>query len=175
MKDKNKQKNNTEFNQDEIIEMDKRAVLIGKADTYSSEEILKEFGYFSLKDELVKTHLLNAENNETPEETESFFLTPLKQDEIGLSMCVHLRCIPNKGEPPFLRFQNDRSKQFNSNWVKIYIDGQINNYENKKLVFTQSELNDLKDWINLNKEPITKHYYKVYSSLEVCHRLRKFK
>ena len=29
-----------------------------------AEEILKEFGYFSLKDELVKTHLLNAENNE---------------------------------------------------------------------------------------------------------------
>ncbi|CDE62072.1 unknown [Fusobacterium sp. CAG:439] len=90
-------------------------------------------------------------------------------------MCVHLRCIDNKDEPPFLRFQNDRKIKYNSNWVKMYIDGTLDNYENKKIVFTDAEKQALKDWINLNKEIIVKHYYQEYDSADVCKKIRKYK
>ncbi len=122
-----------------------------------------------LKDEYIKAGLYRCvEPYETVEEAESFFLTPLNQKETGLPMCINLRCIENKGESPFLRFQNDRNERFNYNWVKMYLDGTLDNYENKKIVFTADEIQTLKDWIALNKEAITKHYYREYSSRDVC-------
>ena len=73
----------------------------------------------TLKDEYVKAGLCQCvEPFETVEDAESFLLTPLNQEETGLPMCVHLRCIENKEEPPFLRFQNDRNTKYNSNWVQ---------------------------------------------------------
>ena len=128
----------------------------------------------TLKDEYVKAGLCRCvEPFETVEDAESFLLTPLNQEETGLPMCIHLRCIENKGEPPFLRFQNDRSKKYNSNWVKMYIDGTLDNYENKKVVFTDAEMQALKDWIILNKEIIIKHYYQEYDSADVCREIKK--
>lgn len=130
----------------------------------------------TLKDEYINSNMLELfEQDEVIEEVESFFLTPLNQQETGLPMCIHLRCIENKGEPPFLRFQNDRSKKYNSNWVKIYIDGSFNNYENKKFVFTVAEMQALKDWIITNKEIIIKHYYQEYDSFQVCRTLKNYK
>lgn len=130
----------------------------------------------TLKDEYIKTGLYRyVEPDETVEEAEVFFLTPLNQKETGLPMCINLRCIENKGEPPFLRFQNDRSERFNYNWVKMYLDGTLDNYENKKIVFSDEEMQLLKDWIVLNKESITKHYYQEYDSPSVCKRLKKLK
>lgn len=38
---------------------------------------------------------------ETPVDAEGFFLMPFNQKETGLAMRVSLRCIENKGEPPF--------------------------------------------------------------------------
>ncbi len=128
----------------------------------------------TLKDEYVKAGLCQCvEPFETVEDAESFLLTPLNQEETGLPMCVHLRCIENKEEPPFLRFQNDRNTKYNSNWVKMYIDGILDNYENKKIVFTDAEMQALKDWIILNKEIIIKHYYQEYDSADVCREIKK--
>ncbi len=128
----------------------------------------------TIKDEYVKAGLCQCvEPFETVEDAESFFLTPLNQEETGLPMCVHLRCIENKEEPPFLRFQNDRNTKYNSNWVKMFIDGILNNYENKKIVFTDAEIQTLKDWITLNKEIIIKHYYQEYDSADVCREIKK--
>lgn len=128
----------------------------------------------TLKDEYVKAGLCQCvEPFETVEDAESFLLTPLNQEETGLPMCVHLRCIENKEEPPFLRFQNDRNAKYNSNWVKMFIDGILNNYENKKVVFTDAEMQALKDWIILNKEIIIKHYYQEYDSADVCREIKK--
>ncbi len=128
----------------------------------------------TLKDEYVKAGLCQCvEPFETVEDAESFLLTPLNQEETGLPMCVHLRCIENKEEPPFLRFQNDRNTKYNSNWVKMFIDGILNNYENKKIVFTDAEIQTLKDWITLNKEIIIKHYYQEYDSADVCREIKK--
>lgn len=128
----------------------------------------------TLKDEYVKAGLCQCvEPFETVEDAESFFLTPLNQEETGLPMCVHLRCIENKEESPFLRFQNDRNTKYNSNWVKMYIDGILDNYENKKIVFTDAEMQALKDWIILNKEIIIKHYYQEYDSADVCREIKK--
>ena len=128
----------------------------------------------TLKDEYINSNMMAFfEQDEAIEEVESFFLTPLNQQETGLPMCIHLRCIENKGEPPFLRFQNDRSKKYNSNWVKMFIDGILNNYENKKIVFTDAEIQTLKDWITLNKEIIIKHYYQEYDSADVCREIKK--
>ena len=128
----------------------------------------------TLKDEYVKAGLCQCvEPFETVEDAESFLLTPLNQEETGLPMCVHLRCIENKEESPFLRFQNDRNTKYNSNWVKMYIDGILDNYENKKIVFTDAEIQTLKDWITLNKEIIIKHYYQEYDSADVCREIKK--
>lgn len=128
----------------------------------------------TIKDEYVKAGLCQCvEPFETVEDAESFFLTPFNQEETGLPMCVHLRCIENKEEPPFLRFQNDRNTKYNSNWVKMYIDGILDNYENKKIVFTDAEMQALKDWIILNKEIIIKHYYQEYDSADVCREIKK--
>ena len=128
-----------------------------------------------LKDEYIKADLCKCvASDETVEDAESFFLTPLNQEETGLPMCVHLRCIENKGEAPFLRFQNDRDTRYNSNWVKMYLDGTLDNYENKKILFTEKEMQALKNWINLNKDIITKHYYQEYDSFDVYKMLRKF-
>lgn len=126
----------------------------------------------TLKDELIKANLYDENSDETPKEAESFFLTPLNQKETGLPMCINLRCAENKGEPPFLRFQNDRNESFNYNWVKMYIDGTLDNYENKKIIFSEQELNELKKWVKLNKSAIIKHYFEEYDSSEVLHKLK---
>ena len=127
----------------------------------------------TLQDELINADWYEINIDETVEQAESFFLTHLNQEETGLPMCVHLRCIDNKDEPPFLRFQNDRKTKYNSNWVKMYIDGTLDNYENKKIIFTDAEMQAIKDWINLNKEIIIKHYYQEYDSADVCREIKK--
>ncbi len=128
----------------------------------------------SLKDEYKNANLMRfVAPFETPVQAEGFFLTPFNQKETGLAMWVSLRCIENKGEPPFLRFQNDRNTRYNSNWVKMYIDGTLDNYENKKIIFTDAEMQALKDWITLNKDAIVKHYYQEYDSADVCREIKK--
>lgn len=99
-------------------------------------------------------------------------MTPLRQEETGLAMCVNLRCLENKGEPPFLRFQNDRETKPNLNWVKMYLDGTLDNYENKEIIFSKEEMQLLQKWITLNKNVITKYYYQEYDSYDVCRRLK---
>ena len=113
--------------------------------------------------------------DETPEMAEGFFLTAFKANELNLTMNVFLRCLENKGDKPFLRFQNDKNSKFNSNWIKIYINGKIDNYENKTIVFSESELNNLKKWIHQNQEAITKHYYQEYDSADVCKKIKALK
>jgi hypothetical protein len=126
----------------------------------------------TLKDELQNAKLYTENDNETAEEYESFLLTPIEQDISGLEMIVNLRCIENKKELPFLRFQNDRETIQNSNWIKIYINGNLANYENKKIIFTKQEMQALKIWIRLNKDVISKHYYQEYDSADVYRNLK---
>lgn len=130
----------------------------------------------TLEDEYIKAGLYKyVSPDETVEEAEGFFLTWLNQNETGLAMCVNLRCIENRGEPPFLRFQNDRETRCNYNWVKMYLDGTLDNYENKEIIFLDEEMQLLKRWMVLNKDIITKHYYQEYDSPSVCKRLKKLK
>lgn len=130
----------------------------------------------TLEDEYIKAGLYKyVSPDETVEEAEGFFLTWLNQNETGLAMCVNLRCIENRGEPPFLRFQNDRETRCNYNWVKMYLDGTLDNYENKEIIFSDDEMQLLKRWMVLNKDIITKHYYQEYDSPSVCNRLKKLK
>lgn len=129
----------------------------------------------TLQDELINAGLYEINTYETAAQTESFFLTPLNQEETGLPMCVHLRCVDNRGEPPFLRFQNDRNTRYSSNWVKMYLEGVLDNYENKNIIFSENEMQLLQNWIALNKQTIINHYYQEYDSYEVCMRLKKLK
>ena len=128
----------------------------------------------TLKDEYINANMQRfIAQDETVEEVESFFLTPLTQEETNLPMNVYLRCIKNfNGEPPFLRFQNNRSSRFNTNWVKIYLNGRVDNYENKAIPFLEEEMYSLLVWIELNKEAISKHYYQEYSSCDICKNLK---
>jgi hypothetical protein len=126
----------------------------------------------TLKDELQNAKLYTENDNETAEEYESFLLTPIEQDMSGLEMIVNLRCIENGNELPFLRFQNYRETRQNSNWIKIYINGNLVNYENKKIIFTKQEMQALKTWIRLNKDVISKHYYQEYDSADVYKNLK---
>ena len=129
----------------------------------------------TLQDELINAGWYEMTSDETAEQTEGFFLTSIRQSKSGLSMNVYLRCLENKGELPFLRFQNDKHTRCNSNWIKMYLDGTLDNYENKKIVFSDSEMQLLKDWIALNKVTITKHYYQEYDTPAVCRRLKNYK
>ena len=126
----------------------------------------------TLKDELENAGWKFEEEIETPAGFEGFFLTLIRSSEVGLEMNIYLRCVENKDEPPFLWFQNDKNSRFNSNWVKMYLDGKIDNYEEKTIIFSEPELNDLKKWIHQNKEAITKHYYKEYDSADVCKKIK---
>ena len=131
------------------------------------KSLTDEYNYYGLNKHLTP--------DETPEDAEGFFLTRIKAKDVNLAMNINLRCIENKGDKPFLRFQNDKSSRFNSNWIKIYIDGKIDNYENKTIVFSESELNNLKKWIHQNQEAITKHYYQEYDSADVCKKIKALK
>ena len=57
----------------------------------------------------------------------------------------------------------------------MYIDGTLDNYENKKIVFSAAEMQALKNWIHLNKGIIIKHYYQEYDSADVCKKMKKYK
>ena len=57
----------------------------------------------------------------------------------------------------------------------MYLDGTLDNYENKEIVFSDTEMQLLKDWIVLNKEAITKHYYQEYDSIDVIKKIRRTK
>ena len=126
----------------------------------------------TLKDELENAGWKIEEDIETPAGFEGFFLTLIRSSEVGLAMNIYLRCVENKDEAPFLRFQNDKNSRVNSNWVKMYRDGKIDNYEEKTIIFSEPELNDLKKWIHQNKEAITKHYYQEYDSADVCKKIK---
>ena len=126
----------------------------------------------TLKDELENAGWKIEEDIETPAGFEGFFLTLIRSSEVGLAMNIYLRCVENKDEPLFLRFQNDKNSRFNSNWVKMYLDGKIDNYEEKTIIFSEPELNDLKKWIHQNKKAITKHYYQEYDSADVCKKIK---
>jgi hypothetical protein len=126
-----------------------------------------EYNYYGLNKHLAP--------DETPEDAEGFFLTRIKAKDVNLAMNINLRCIENNGDKPFLRFQNDRNEKFNTNWIKIYLDGNLDNYENKIIVFTEEEMNDLKLWIKQNKDVIAKHYYQEYFSTETWQKLKPLK
>ena len=119
----------------------------------------------NLTEELINAGLYKAYHYETAKENELWHLTSFSQSKTGLAMKIYLRCIPNKGEPPFLRFQNDRESHITYNWIKMYIDGTLDNYENKTIIFSPEEMQALKNWIKLNKDLITMHYYQEYDSL----------
>ena len=121
----------------------------------------------NLTDELENVGLYETNPYETAEESELWYLTSFSQSQTGLVMKINLRCIPNKGEAPFIRFQNDRASHHTYNWVKMYLDGTLDNYENKTIIFSPEEMQALKNWININKEIITKHYYQEYDSYEI--------
>ena len=54
--------------------------------------------------------------------------------------------------PPYIIIQNDYETKHNLNWVKMRLDGTI--LEDKKLIFSDDEIQDIKQWIEINKLPI---------------------
>ena len=52
-------------------------------------------------------------------------------------------------QPPYLIVQNDYEDKQNLNWVKVRLDGSV--VDDKKLIFKEDEINELKTWIEINK------------------------
>ena len=89
------------------------------------------------------------------------------QETTGLSMNVTLLS-PNLGQGekniPYVLIQNDYDEMQNLNYIKVRLDGTI--LENKKPVFDEeSELFDLREWLEINKLPILMYWTKTESDI----------
>ena len=86
-----------------------------------------------------------------------------KKETTGLSMNVTLLS-PNLGQGekhmPYVLIQNDYDETQNLNYIKVKLDGTI--LGNKKPVFDEeSELFDLREWLEINKLPILMYWTKT--------------
>ena len=89
---------------------------------------------------------------ETPNQEMRWFTEPISKKTSGLSMNVELALQPMGkivNQPPYLIVQNDYEDKQNLNWVKVRLDGSV--IDGKKLIFKESEINELKTWIEINK------------------------
>lgn len=100
-------------------------------------------------------------NYETPNERIGWSTTPLGQEQTGLAMSIEL---PIAGwgkypEQPYIIVQNNYEKfgaDRTQSWVKVGLDGNV--IDDKKLIFKEHELRELKTWIDINKLPILMYW-----------------
>lgn len=116
---------------------------------YNNENIsLYEYG-------IILWNELNSDNTlyyETPDQQLAWITASLGTEQTGLPMRVELvlqyfEKIEN--QPVYIIVQNDYEKKCNYNWIKMKLDGTIINGVNP--VFSEAELEKLKEWIELNK------------------------
>ena len=92
---------------------------------------------------------------ETPNQEQRWFNTWIEKEYSGLAMNIELVVLPMgkvENVPPYIIIQNDYETKHNLNWVKMRLDGTI--LEDKKLIFSDDEIQDIKQWIEINKLPI---------------------
>ena len=113
---------------------------------------------------------------ETPNQMLAWITTPLSQEKTGLVMCVELVMLGygEKAEQPYIIVQNNYEK-FGANrtqsWVKVGLDGKV--IGDKKLIFEEHELRELKTWIDINKLPILMYWtQEEFGSTEISEMIR---
>lgn len=134
-----------------------KKAIINTNTTYKNESI----PYYDYA--IVLWEELNDKENfylyETPNQELAWTTAPLSKEQTNLAMNIELVLqymgkIEN--EPPYILVQNDYDDKRNLNWVKVRLDGTPTN--NKKLVFSEKEIEALKQWIELNKLPILMYW-----------------
>ncbi len=115
-------------------------------------------------------------NYETPNQELRWLTTPLEKNITGLAMNIEL-VMQSFGKieniQPYIIIQNDYEDKHNMNWVKMRLDGTILN--NKKLVFNDYEIEELKTWIEVNKLPILMYWtQETNGSIEILELIKTF-
>lgn len=113
-------------------------------------------------------------NYETPNQRLAWLTTPCEQEITGLSMAIELP-IQTKEDfnCPYIIVQNNREKRRADglkSWVKMRLDGTV--LENKKLIFEDYEISELKYWIEVNKLPILLHWTQETDTFETIKMLK---
>ena len=96
---------------------------------------------------------------ETPNQFQRWINTPISKKCSGLAMNVELTLLSMgkvKNEPPYIIVQNDYEDIQNLNWVKVRLDGTV--VDDKKLIFKDFEIQELKSWIDINKLTILMYW-----------------
>lgn len=116
-------------------------------------------------------------NYETPNQRLAWLTTPCQQKITGLAMAVELPIQTfekNKDfNYPYIIVQNNREEwraDGLKSWVKMKLDGTV--LENKKLIFEDYEMSELKYWIEMNKLPILSHWTQETDTFETIKMLK---
>lgn len=110
---------------------------------------------------------------ETPNREFAWLTTPFSKEQTGLAMNIEL-AIQTKDEPPYLIVQNDYEDKHNLNWIKVQLNGTA--VEDKKFIFKEHELRELKTWIEVNKLPILMYWTKEeHGSREISELIKTLK
>ncbi len=112
---------------------------------------------------------------ETPKQLQAWSNTPISKRLSGLAMNVELVLLSMgkiENEPPYIYVQNDYEDRHNlKNWVKVGLDGKA--IGDKKLIFEEHELRELKSWIDINKLTILMYWtQEEFSSFDVIDKIR---
>ena len=84
-----------------------------------------------------------------------------------MSVELPMQDFGKRAEQPYIIFQNNYGKFGTGrvkSWVKMQLDGTI--LEDKKPIFTEYEMNLLKQWIDVNKLPILLHWTQEKTDLK---------
>lgn len=149
-----------------------KKAMINSNTTYSNE-IVPYYDYA-----LVLWEELNDKEKfylyETPNREQAWTNAPIDKEYSGLVMNVELVLLGMGkivNEPPYIYVQNDYEDKHNLNWVKVGLDGTV--IGDKKLVFEEHELKELKTWIDINKLTILMYWTQEENGwLDIVKRIR---
>lgn len=151
-----------------------RKDLLKTTKNYNNETIsLYEYG-------IILWNELNPDTSvyyETPNQRLAWITAPLDSEITGLPMRVEL-ALQSFGDienqPVYIIVQNDYEKQGNLNWMRMRLDGTIIN--DITPIFSEIELKNLKEWIELNKLAILLYWtQEVIDYLEIIKYIRPIK
>ena len=111
---------------------------------------------------------------ETPKQEQRWTNTLIDKKYSGLEMNVELVLLGMgkiENEPPYIYVQNDYEDKHNLNWVKVGLDGNV--IGDKKLIFEEHEIRELKSWIDINKLTILMYWtQEEISSSNILEKIR---